>query len=1509
MDRACKVLFLFVTAFYTGIRLLVALSFGGVVASLFETKAASAAPFTCSPNVYLSQGPNSGQDLYDLTFPGGVTNLGAPIRPSGVTGSQGTFNAIGFREVDGFIYGLDRDENLIRIESDGQHVSLGVPTGLPLLPNGGNGSNYVAGTVGPDGLYYVLSQTGADVVHVIDVDLEEVIADIPRPRSFNGADFVIDAQGHFAYLYSTQGEETRRLSLTNDSGVTQGTVQSFGGSTGESGTYGAAYLDANNRFFISNNDSNNIYEIDLAINSATGLPSGAPVLVATGSFGVDRNDGAFCPGAEFPVGAPPTNVVVTAFIDVNGNDVHDSTEPLYEGADAELEAGGVVFSTATTDTAGRGRLNNLSGGSNRRIRLRRNGRLVAEKSNITVPSGTTTEVLIPIDPSGKIYDADTRDLIAGATVTMTDASGAALPAVCFSPNSQQGQVTAADGFYRFDIVPGADTLCPAIETEYRIEVSATGFDAPPSSAIAPQAGPYNPIGTTTNEIVPNTDRPVGGEPTTYYTSFLLGPGDPDVVNNHIALDATSSNPLASLTPFTCTGDFYQIHASPSAVSRVDLINGNFSTLGNTGEELRATGLDPSTGIAYAIGRDTNVLFAIGNDGTVVNLGPVTDLPARNYATGDFGPNGYFYIRENGNNRPLVAVDVNAVAVVEEYDLAAGSINPSTADIAFNPADGSFYTVESSQNDADLLRITLNDSPTNPTFSVVELGKTGISTRGNGGNNVFGAMYADNQGSVFGIRNRSGLMYQFDIGTGAPLIVGRAASTAQNDGFFCSDAVNVIPSDFGDAQTDGTVVDGITTNYGEASQARASDGLFIGTQAPTPEDSNVNASDNADGDANEEAVLVDAVRSETSYTASVSVLNDTGSEAFLCGFIDAGATDGFNGVFDTTSERVCVAVPTSGAAQDIDLDFTGLDFNAAPGSSTFLRLRLSNVQSEAEAPTGTGAAIGEVEDYVVGIEEEGFVTSPFIPDDPTALCSANWYRWTTTRRQFDSTRSPVNPTTHGFSRIPTNFGANMWYQPNRARVSEQLGISSLSEPAESNGDTGEIFYGIKYYEMEPNTSAVLPIRDPGLFEGHAFAAFDSNGNQLGRFPTVANVNSGLHYVASFNDNGPQINQNGDVKRGASWSDNVNFQITVPADGKVYVHYIIIDETTGSRGAFQYCAQDYSDAPSSYGLTRHNYDLDLRLGVAKDVDILDFSATGTAAIGDDNDGDGDNDEDGITIPALTQGQIATISAEVTGAGGLLQGWIDFDGSGTFEASEQVAANLRDDGAGGDVTADDGTITFDVAVPDSAVTTQTFARFRWSTTAGLDATTAAPDGEVEDYTVTIEEAPRVFSCSADVDIWYGNDESGSVDADEFLDALDFVYQVTDEFYHSAADGAQSGIIGWGSDPSPTDIIVPISETLFDQDDSGLMSDPGGPIVDGDGLGIREAYSVRASTSTGTILARATNRLANLINGSNGRRTGIPQVAVILTDAPASQINNEGLVIIPENHRVENWTSPAFD
>ena len=91
----------------------------------------------------------------------------------------------------------------------------------------------------------------------------------------------------------------------------------------------------------------------------------------------------------------------------------------------------------------------------------------------------------------------------------------------------------------------------------------------------------------------------------------------------------------------------------------------------------------------------------------------------------------------------------------------------------------------------------------------------------------------------------------------------------------------------------------------------------------------------------------------------------------------------------------------------------------------------------------------------------------------------------------------------------------------------------------------------------------------------------------------------------------------------------------------------------------------------------------------------------------------------------GQSYQLDVTTVGAG-KLSAWIDFNRDGDFDdAGEQVAVDVDSTGATESIT---------VNVPIGADAGSTYARFRYSTATGLTSTNAAPDGEVEDYQITL-------------------------------------------------------------------------------------------------------------------------------------------------------------------------------
>ncbi len=192
-------------------------------------------------------------------------------------------------------------------------------------------------------------------------------------------------------------------------------------------------------------------------------------------------------------------------------------------------------------------------------------------SDIAVASGSNLPNLnLPIDPNGVVYGAISRRPVAGATLTLLNASGAApLPSQCFDDSAQQGQVTRSDGYYKFDL-NFSDAACRS-GISYRIEIGAPaagyvpGYSEiiPPSSdaATAPLVVPACPGGA--DDAVPTTPQYCEAQPsefappasvpartagTRYFVHLTLDdsrlPGSGQIFNNHIPLDPVLDGAVA-----------------------------------------------------------------------------------------------------------------------------------------------------------------------------------------------------------------------------------------------------------------------------------------------------------------------------------------------------------------------------------------------------------------------------------------------------------------------------------------------------------------------------------------------------------------------------------------------------------------------------------------------------------------------------------------------------------------------------------------------------------------------------------------------------------------------------------------------------------------------------------------------------------------------------------------------------------------------------------------------------
>jgi uncharacterized repeat protein (TIGR01451 family) len=168
-------------------------------------------------------------------------------------------------------------------------------------------------------------------------------------------------------------------------------------------------------------------------------------------------------------------------------------------------------------------------------------------------------------------------------------------------------------------------------------------------------------------------------------------------------------------------------------------------------------------------------------------------------------------------------------------------------------------------------------------------------------------------------------------------------------------------------------------------------------------------------------------------------------------------------------------------------------------------------------------------------------------------------------------------------------------------------------------------------------------------------------------------------------------------------------------------------------------DYGDAPdAALGTATGDYETAPGRGPSHVVGPI-FLGTGVDAETNFGQDKGPPLEDngvtvGTTTPvslhtqSLIAGRAYTLNVTTVGTG-KISGWIDFNRDGDFvDAGEQIATDVASTG---------GVQSFVANVPLGASAGSTYARFRYSSQTGLTSVNAAPDGEVEDYNITLVSA----------------------------------------------------------------------------------------------------------------------------------------------------------------------------
>jgi hypothetical protein len=218
-----------------------------------------------------------------------------------------------------------------------------------------------------------------------------------------------------------------------------------------------------------------------------------------------------------------------------------------------------------------------------------------------------------------------------------------------------------------------------------------------------------------------------------------------------------------------------------------------------------------------------------------------------------------------------------------------------------------------------------------------------------------------------------------------------------------------------------------------------------------------------------------------------------------------------------------------------------------------------------------------------------------------------------------------------------------------------------------------------------------------------------------------------------------------------------------------------------------------------------------------DLIDGELDGQPVDGDDS--GGQDDEDGLQIGTLTVGpddyvvftapltdpssvgdedvigflnpleSAGTDMAIKVAGGGLLNAWIDFDFSGTFEPDERV---ITDQSVIGDPI-DGSFVTVNVVTPSGTAEGLTWMRMRISESVGIGPNGVAIGGEVEDYPVEIIAINPIVTV----------DDQYTIDEDTTLDT-------TAPGFSSVRD----------NDSIPADVFTSTDVNVIDDVDNGVLT-----------------------------------------------------------------------------------------
>ncbi|SDF23804.1 DUF6923 family protein [Epilithonimonas hungarica] len=277
------------------------------------------------------------------------------------------------------------------------------------------------------------------------------------------------------------------------------------------------------------------------------------------------------------------------------------------------------------------------------------------------------------------------------------------------------------------------------------------------------------------------------------------------------LGICSESIKSTATVFGCNNNMYLSQLNTLYKIGTDTNPFTYTAIGSAASvNYNSIGLNPIDGKLYAIQQGSggsNILLVINPDGTLTNLGAVTNLPVANYFSGEIDNAGNYYVMANVTAGTSTIYKINlttktATAISLKYPnntVAIGYI----PDMGYSITTGLLYGVNGFTNSGTTRQLV----SINPNTGVVNnIGGTYTEAH-------YGAMYTSSTGEVFGVRNDGGF-YQFNLTTGERILISGAPPNNNNDGAHCVTMPITFNADLEVTKSDGTTTyaSGTTTTY-------------------------------------------------------------------------------------------------------------------------------------------------------------------------------------------------------------------------------------------------------------------------------------------------------------------------------------------------------------------------------------------------------------------------------------------------------------------------------------------------------------------------------------------------------------------------------------------------------------------------------------------------------------------------------------------------------------------------